>query len=144
MQGATHHEAVSALRNAGSCIKMKVLRDRLLHQEVCDLDKPQDAQVVKGRQLCSQDGGGQRSKQSKMESTEDCLSKKIEAVVCNGNGIVGGLLKLQHKQNLLFSNFTIVLQETSSHLWITPSSIHSYSLCFLSCLFISSLIWRAT
>uniref|UniRef100_A0A4W6DZQ6 Leucine rich repeat containing 1 n=1 Tax=Lates calcarifer TaxID=8187 RepID=A0A4W6DZQ6_LATCA len=87
MQGATHHEAVSALRNAGSCIKMKVLRDRLLHQEVCDLDKPQDAQVVKGRQLCSQDGGGQRSKQSKMESTEDCLSKKIEAVVCNGNGI---------------------------------------------------------
>ncbi|GAA6213874.1 leucine-rich repeat-containing protein 1 isoform X1 [Lates japonicus] len=88
MQGATHHEAVSALRNAGSCIKMKVLRDRLLHQDVCDLDEPQDPQVVMGRQLCSQDGGGQRrSKQSKMESAEDCLSKKIEAVVCNGNGI---------------------------------------------------------
>ncbi|KAM8738320.1 uncharacterized protein AB9X84_020820 [Acanthopagrus schlegelii] len=46
MQGATHQEAVSALRNAGSCVKMKVLRDRLLPQEVCDPDKPQDPQDI--------------------------------------------------------------------------------------------------
>ncbi|KAM4600258.1 protein scribble homolog [Fundulus diaphanus] len=29
MQGAAHHEAVAALRNAGSCISLKVLRERL-------------------------------------------------------------------------------------------------------------------
>ncbi|XP_040906349.1 uncharacterized protein LOC121189934 [Toxotes jaculatrix] len=39
------------------------------------------------QQLCSQDSGGQRNKQPKIESTEDCLPKKIEAVVCNGNSI---------------------------------------------------------
>ncbi|TMS04616.1 Leucine-rich repeat-containing protein 1 [Larimichthys crocea] len=82
MQTATHQEAVGALRNAGSCIKMKVLRERLLHPEVCDLEEPQYSQDVTGRQQRSQDGGGQI-----MESAEDCLSKKIEAVVCNGNGI---------------------------------------------------------
>ncbi|XP_068573842.1 protein scribble homolog [Cebidichthys violaceus] len=87
MQAATHHEAVSALRNAGSCIKMKVLREKLLPREVCVPDEPQDPREATGRQPCSQDGGGQRDKQPKMESTEDCLSKKIEAVVCNGNGI---------------------------------------------------------
>ncbi|KAL3972151.1 splicing factor 4 [Sarotherodon galilaeus] len=86
MQGATHHEAVSALRNAGSCIKMKVLRERLLPRVVRDLDVSQDPRDAAGRQLCSQHGGG-RSKQLKLESAEDCVSKKIEAVVCNGNGI---------------------------------------------------------
>lgn len=93
MQGATHHEAVSALRNAGSCIKMKVLRERLLPCEVCDLDEPQDPLDVMGPQLCSRDGVGHRGKQAKMETAENCLSKKTETVVCNGNGIVGGLLK---------------------------------------------------
>ncbi|XP_038593285.1 uncharacterized protein LOC119917199 [Micropterus salmoides] len=87
MQAATHHEAVCALRNAGSCIKMKVLRERLLPPEVCDLEEPRGPQDVTGRQLCSQDSGSQRSKQPNMESAEDCLSKKIEVVVCNGNGI---------------------------------------------------------
>lgn len=90
MQGATHHEAVSALRNAGSCIKMKVLRERLLPRVVRDLDVSQDPRDVAGRQLCSQHGGGW-SKQLKLQSAEDCVSKKTEAVVCNGNGIVGGL-----------------------------------------------------
>ncbi|XP_069395213.1 protein scribble homolog [Paralichthys olivaceus] len=87
MQWATHHEAVSALRNAGSCINMKVLRERPPPRGVRDLDEPQDPQDVTGRQLCSQDGW--RSKQPKMKSK--CLSKKIEAVVCNGNGIVSDL-----------------------------------------------------
>ncbi|XP_070772624.1 protein scribble homolog [Enoplosus armatus] len=87
MQAATHHEAVSALRNAGSCIKMKVLRERLLPPEVCDPDEPQGPQDVTRRQLCSQDAGGLRHKQQKVESAEDCLSKKIEALVCNGNGL---------------------------------------------------------
>ncbi|XP_029305580.1 beta-2-syntrophin-like [Cottoperca gobio] len=87
MQLVTHHGAVSALRNAGSCIKMKVLRERLLPREACDPGVPQDPWNVTGRQLCSQDGGCQRGKQPKMKSVEDCLSKKIEMVVCNGNSI---------------------------------------------------------
>ena len=108
MQGATHQEAVSALRNAGSCIKMKVLRERVLPREVCDLEGSQGPEDVTGRQLCCQDGGDQRGKQ--MESTEDCLSSRIEAVVCNGNGIVGGLLQSWRRQN-----FTIVVQRASCH-----------------------------
>lgn len=108
MQGATHLEAVTALRNAGSCIMMKVLRERLLPREVSVLDDPQDPPDVMSRQLCSQDGGGQRSKQPKTESTEDCLSKKIEAVVCNGNGIVGGLLKSLQKQSTILNQFRII------------------------------------
>lgn len=90
MQGATHHEAVSALRNAGSCIKMKVLRERLPPQEVRDLEQSQEIQDAIGPQLCSQDRGGQKNKQSKMEISDECLSKKIEVVVCNGNSMVGG------------------------------------------------------
>lgn len=111
MQGATHHEAVSALRNAGSCIKMKVLRERLLPREVCDPGEPQDPPDVPGRQLCSLDGGGQRGKQPKTESAEDCLTKKIEAAVCNGNGIVGGSLKSQHKQNKFHHCFPACLEQ---------------------------------
>lgn len=110
MQAATHHEAVSALRNAGSCIKMKVLRERPLPREVCDPDGPQDPRDVSGLQPCSQDGGGQRSKQPKTESVEDCLSKKIEAVVCNGNGIVGSLLK-SHKLFKCHHCFTMCLKQ---------------------------------
>lgn len=76
---------------------MKVLRER--PRELCDLGESQDPQDVMGRQLCSQNGTGQRDKQPEMESADDCLSKKIEALVCNGNGIVGSLLKSQHRQN---------------------------------------------
>ncbi|TDH01197.1 hypothetical protein EPR50_G00177610 [Perca flavescens] len=87
MQAATHHEAVSALRNAGSCIKMKVLREKLLPREVCDPDEHHDTRDVTGRQPCTQDGGDQRGKRHNTESVEDGLSKKIEAVVCNGSSI---------------------------------------------------------
>lgn len=89
VRAATHHEAVSALRNAGSCIKMTVLRDRLPSCEVSGIGGPQDDMT--GRQVFSQDGEGQGAKQT----TEACLSKTIEAVVCNGNGTVGGFLKLK-------------------------------------------------
>ncbi|XP_061602040.1 inaD-like protein [Cololabis saira] len=82
MQGATHHEAVSALRNAGSCIKMKVLRDRLVTREVSDMDVPQNRLDLRG---CGQDSRGLRSKQFPLESADDRSSKKIEVVVCNGN-----------------------------------------------------------
>ncbi|KAM4729457.1 uncharacterized protein FYW61_010031 [Anableps anableps] len=79
MQGATHHEAVAALRNAGSCIKLKVLRERLPPSEVYHPGVPQDPPDPTARQLCPM------SKQSQLEEAENCLPKKIEAVVCNGN-----------------------------------------------------------
>lgn len=75
---------------------MKVLRERLLPHEVYNLDERQDPPEVMGPQLCGWDGVGHRSKQTKMATTDDCLSKKTETVVCNGNGIVG-----LHKQNTL-------------------------------------------
>lgn len=136
MQGATHHEAVSALRNAGSCIKMKVLRERLLPRVVRDLDVSQDPRDAAGRQLCSQHGGG-RSKQLKLESAEDCVSKKIEAVVCNGNGIVGGLLiyYIAHKTHFLNPSCF-----STCHVWIKPSGnstplvilLHFFPICSVS------------
>ncbi|AWP14114.1 putative leucine-rich repeat-containing protein 1 isoform 2 [Scophthalmus maximus] len=89
MQGATHHEAVSALRNVGSCMEMKVVRERLLlPREVRDLAGPQEPPDVTGRQPCSQDGRGRRSKPPKTERAH-CLSEKIEAVVCNGKVSIG-------------------------------------------------------
>ncbi|XP_014837338.1 PREDICTED: disks large homolog 1-like isoform X1 [Poecilia mexicana] len=80
MQGATHHEAVAALRNAGCCIKLKVLRERLPPSDVYVPAVSQDPpDPAAGRPLCS------ISKQSQLEESEKCLPKKIEAVVCNGN-----------------------------------------------------------
>lgn len=87
MQGATHHEAVSALRNAGSCIRMTVLRDRLPPPEVKVPGGPRDERDVTGQQLSNQEG--QAAKAGLIESKEGCLSKSIEAIVCNGNDIVG-------------------------------------------------------
>ncbi|KAM4592214.1 uncharacterized protein PAE49_021692 [Odontesthes bonariensis] len=91
MEGATHHEAVSALRNAGSCIKMKVLREKLLPRQGWDPDVRQDPPDLTGQQHRRHESGGLRSKQFQLDSTVHCLSKKIEAVVCNGNGIVSDL-----------------------------------------------------
>ena len=86
---------------------MKVLREKLLPREVCDPDEHHDPRDVTGRQPCTQDGGDQRGKPHNTESVEDGLSKKIEAVVCNGSSIVGGLLQSQHR--VYFLNVTIVL-----------------------------------
>ncbi|XP_032409342.1 protein lap4-like isoform X1 [Xiphophorus hellerii] len=79
MQGATHHEAVAALRNAGCCIKLKVLRERLPPSDNYVPTVPQDPLNLAGRPVC------QMSKPSQLEESEKCLPKKIEAVVCNGN-----------------------------------------------------------
>lgn len=79
MQGATHHEAVSALRNAGSWIRLTVLRDRLAPPEVPDPDGAQDEQGATG----------QTARAAPVGRTEGCLSKSIEALVCNGSDTVG-------------------------------------------------------
>lgn len=91
MQGATHHEAVSALKNAGSCIRMIVLRDRLPPPEVDFSGGPRDEWDATGQQPSNPEG--QTAKAALMESRERCLSKSIEAVVCNGNDVVRGFLK---------------------------------------------------
>ncbi|XP_048125132.1 tyrosine-protein phosphatase non-receptor type 13 [Alosa alosa] len=102
MQEVTHHEAVSTLRNAGSCIKMKVLRSRALPHEPCPPpENPVAARETELRIVRQHDpgnssgGGGGGSnrhvpKQPKVEppATDYNLSKRIEAVVvCNGNGV---------------------------------------------------------
>lgn len=91
MQGATHHEAVGALRNAGSCIRMTVLRDRLPPREANLSGGPRDERHATGQQPSNPEG--QTAKAALMESGADCLSKSIEAVVCNGNDFVGVFLK---------------------------------------------------
>lgn len=103
MQGASHHEAVSALRNAGSCIRMTVLRDRLPPQKVPDPDGPPDEWGETGQQPSHQ--AGQEAKAASMESTRGCLSKTTEAVFCNGNDIVGGLVEYERFSPYIMHNF---------------------------------------
>ncbi|XP_072293449.1 disks large homolog 4 [Eucyclogobius newberryi] len=81
--GATHQYAVSALRNAGSSIRIKVLRDPLPPRE-----EPLDVQVKAGKQLSCLEAPAKGGKLHKMNNTHNYLSRKIEAVVCNGNGMV--------------------------------------------------------
>ncbi|KAJ0067319.1 hypothetical protein NL108_016478 [Boleophthalmus pectinirostris] len=83
MQEATHQHAVSALRNAGSSIRIKVLRDPLTPRE-----EALDVQVNPGKLLNRQEAPANGGKAHKTHSTHNCLSNKIEAVLCNGNGVV--------------------------------------------------------
>ena len=78
---------------------MKVLRERLLPREVCDVKVSRNPPDLTGHRL---DSRGLRSKQPQLETAEDCLSKKIEVVVCNGNDIVSDL-ESQCEQNTLFT-----------------------------------------
>ncbi|KAG9344206.1 hypothetical protein JZ751_010875, partial [Albula glossodonta] len=98
MQEVTHHEAVTALRNAGNCVKMKVLRER----NVCPAPTPTPApaqpmppapvapetDMLMDRQhidLVEPRRCGTKWQTS--ESAQDCrMPGEIEAVVCNGNG----------------------------------------------------------
>lgn len=74
MQGVSHHEAVGTLRQAGSCIKMKVLRQRLEPAENRATEEPEDLKTGLG--------------QKETEFTCSSSGKRIEAVVCNGKGLV--------------------------------------------------------
>ncbi|XP_052469962.1 protein scribble homolog isoform X1 [Carassius gibelio] len=93
MQEVSHHEAVSVLRNAGSCIKMKVLRERCLpvepwiHEsfdtmETADLQVSQEWDVTMSNNRSS-------GPQSSTDPTMDCspLAIRTEATVCNGHGL---------------------------------------------------------
>ncbi|XP_051506850.1 leucine-rich repeat-containing protein 1-like isoform X1 [Myxocyprinus asiaticus] len=94
MQEVTHHEAVNALRNAGSCIKMKVLRDRCMPVEPRAHERPDametDSQV-------SQDWDGTVSQGT--SSTDPMLASRIEATVCNGNRLNDLVQELRPMKN---------------------------------------------
>ncbi|XP_061693780.1 protein lap4 [Syngnathoides biaculeatus] len=86
MQGATHLEAVRALRNAGSCIKMRVLREGShLSQRVSQSDGALGAGDAASWRPCSHDDiKGPRIISHKVTEGMD---KSVEDVVCNSNGI---------------------------------------------------------
>ncbi|XP_016332627.1 protein LAP2-like [Sinocyclocheilus anshuiensis] len=93
MQEVSHHEAVGILRNAGSCIKMKVLRERYvpvepwLHErsdtmETADPQVSQEWDVTMSNNRLS-------GPQSSTDPMLDCspITNRMEATVCNGNGL---------------------------------------------------------
>ncbi|XP_058242718.1 uncharacterized protein LOC131351334 [Hemibagrus wyckioides] len=75
MQGVSHHEAVSTLRQAGSCIKMKVLRQR---------PEPTESRVI---QESEDSETGQLIGHKGTELNCSFTANRIEAVVCNGKGL---------------------------------------------------------
>lgn len=87
---------------------MKVLRERLLPREMSEVNVTRNPADATGR---GQDSRGLRSKQPQLETAEDCLSKKIEVVVCNGNDTVGGF-ESQCEQNTCF--FFVILHIPAS------------------------------
>ena len=81
MKGMAHHEAVSALRHAGSCIKMKVLREKRLPIQVCfqdNLTARGMAVMLSPQRFHHEDMGGQTSK-------VDNTPGRGDSVACNGN-----------------------------------------------------------
>ncbi|XP_072533280.1 uncharacterized protein [Salminus brasiliensis] len=81
MLEVSHHEAVSALRNAGNCIKMKVLRERPAPPP--DNRAPQEPDI-------SEADISRQWIDTCQESMLDCspLANRIEAVICNGKGLI--------------------------------------------------------
>ncbi|KAB5582016.1 hypothetical protein PHYPO_G00182350 [Pangasianodon hypophthalmus] len=72
LQGVSHHEAVSTLRQAGSCIKMKVLRQRFEPAENQATQEPEDSKT------------GLLIGHKETELNCSSIANRIEAVVCNG------------------------------------------------------------
>lgn len=92
---------------------MTVLRDRPTPRETSEPGLPQDQQDVTGRQLRSRGG-----KQPTADGAGDLLSKKIEAVICNGNGIVGGSYKSQSKRKeKMFNSLNVFATCLKAHAW---------------------------
>ncbi|XP_067277471.1 protein scribble homolog [Pseudorasbora parva] len=92
MQEVSHHEAVSVLRNAGSCIKMKVLRERCVAMERKAHERADtnetDPQVSQEWDV-TMSNNRSSGPQSSTDPMLDCssLTNRIEAMVCNGNGL---------------------------------------------------------
>ncbi|XP_066552877.1 uncharacterized protein LOC136718969 [Amia ocellicauda] len=89
MQHVTHHEAVSALRHAGSCIKMMLLRERTQGSESPDHDDSSvsDTESIKNGQHDSQEVYGHNHSAQGVESGSQCSpAARRGTIVCNGNG----------------------------------------------------------
>ncbi|KAK6489147.1 tyrosine-protein phosphatase non-receptor type 13 [Huso huso] len=88
LQNVTHHEAVSALKNAGNCIKIVVLRDRLTSTEN---PKTTDPVAVETESVKEHSDNNNCKKHQTSCSDETRLGQKQtetkETVVCNGNGM---------------------------------------------------------
>ena len=82
MQGMAHHEAVSALRHAGSCIKIKVLREKRLPIQVCIQDNPAARET--GVKL-SQQRGFHHEDVGCQTPKVDNTPGRVDSVACNGN-----------------------------------------------------------
>ncbi len=87
--------AVGVLRNAGSCIKMKVLRERCMpveprQHERFDTMETADPQVSQEWDV-TMSNYRSSDPQSSTDPTLDCspMTNRTEATVCNGNGPVG-------------------------------------------------------
>ncbi|MBN3308869.1 LRRC1 protein, partial [Amia calva] len=94
MQHVTHHEAVSALRHAGSCIKMMVLRERTQGSESSDHDDSSvsDTESIKNGQHDSQEVYGHNHSAQGVESGSQCSpAARRGTIVCNGNGAVSAV-----------------------------------------------------
>lgn len=76
MQGVSHNAAVSTLRQAGSCIKMKVLRQSLEPAEDRATQEPEDSKT------------GLLIGHKETELDYSSIANRTEAVVCNGKGLV--------------------------------------------------------
>ncbi len=95
MQEVSHQDAVGVLRNAGSCIKMKVLRERCMpveprQHERSDTMETADPQVSQEWDV-TMSNYRSSDPQSSTDPTLDCspMTNRTEATVCNGNGPVG-------------------------------------------------------
>ncbi|XP_059929396.1 protein scribble homolog isoform X2 [Gadus macrocephalus] len=81
IQGMAHHEAVSALRHAGSCIKMKVLREKGLPFQVCVQDNPAAREMgvkLSPERFHHEEVGCQTPK-------GEHTPGRVDSVSCNGN-----------------------------------------------------------
>ncbi|XP_046885570.1 patj homolog [Hypomesus transpacificus] len=96
MQEVSHHQAVSALRNAGSCIKMMVLRQRNFLRDAvattttrvtAEMEVPGDQQHEGGHGSILSQPPPQPLAGESSSVGRKLLTNRIEAVVCNGNGL---------------------------------------------------------
>lgn len=106
MQEACHHEAVSALRNAGSCVKLKVLRKRCVPIEPQAHKRP-NAMATERQSNQEWDVIVRRDRSNAPQSSDPMLGSRLldsRIDVCNGNKSVGfrkRLLKWNQKEFLL-------------------------------------------
>lgn len=106
MQEVSHHEAVSVLRNAGSCIKMKVLQERCVPVEPREHERSDtmetDPQVSQEWDVTLSNNRSS-GPQSSADPMPECspLTNRIEATVCNGNGPVGSSADIIKRERAL-------------------------------------------